>query len=111
MNEMMNSVGIQFQRAINDAFSNEVLPKIQNAFKAGSGHVTRKGWDVPTEGPETYIEDYRIDKTRSNSRSEPVRKRLTEDYTDQAYDTWFMRNLHICELFDATFDSMRFLVS
>ena len=89
MDEMMNSVGVQIQRAINDAISDQVLPLIQNAFKAGSGHVTRKGWDVPAERPETYTEDYRIDKTRINSNSEPVRYRLNEDCNDQACD-----NLH-----------------
>ena len=44
MDEMMNSVSVPIQRAINDAFSNQVLPQIQSAFKAGSGHVTPKGW-------------------------------------------------------------------
>ena len=86
MDEMMNSVGVQIQRAINDAISNQVLPQVQNAFKAGSGHMTRKGWDVPAERPETYTENYRIDKTRSNSSSEPVRNRLNQDCNDQAYD-------------------------
>ena len=50
MDEMMNSVGGQIQRAINDAISNQVLPQIQNL--AGSGHVTKKGWNVPPERPE-----------------------------------------------------------
>ena len=49
MDEMMNSVSVQIQRANNDAISNQVLPQIQNAFKAGSGHVTQKGWNVPAE--------------------------------------------------------------
>ena len=35
MNEMMNSVIVQIQRAINDAISNQVMPPIQNAFKDG----------------------------------------------------------------------------
>ena len=89
---MMNSVSGQIQRAINDAISNQVLPQIQNAFKAGSGHVTQKGWNVPAERPETNTEDYRNDKFRSNSRSEPVCNRLNDDHTDQAYYTlrsWF----------------------
>ena len=35
MDEMMNSVNVRIQRAINDAISNQVLPQIQNAVKAG----------------------------------------------------------------------------
>ena len=40
MDEMMNSVSVQYQRAINDADSSQVLPQIQNVLTAGSGHVT-----------------------------------------------------------------------
>ena len=40
---MMNNVSVQIQRAINDAISSQVLPQIQNAIMAGSGHVTQKG--------------------------------------------------------------------
>ena len=43
---MINSVSVQIQRAINDAISNQVFPQIQNAISAGSGRVTRNGWDV-----------------------------------------------------------------
>ena len=35
MDEMMNSVGFQIQRAISDAISTQVLPQIQNVFMAG----------------------------------------------------------------------------
>ena len=41
MDEMMNSVGAQLQRAISDAISTQVLPQIQNVIMAGSGHGTR----------------------------------------------------------------------
>ena len=80
MDEMMNSVSVQIQRAINDAISKQVLPQIQNAFKAGSRHVT----------PENNAENYRNDNIRSNSRSRPVRNRLHDDLTDQAYDNSFL---------------------
>ena len=80
MDEMMNSVSVQIQRAINDAISNHVLPQIQNAFRAGSGHVTQKG-NVPAEIPEINYEDIRNDKMRSNSRSEPIRNRLNDELT------------------------------
>ena len=39
MDEMMNSVNVRIRRAI----SNQVLPQIQNAIMAGSGHTTKKG--------------------------------------------------------------------
>ena len=46
MDEMMSSVSSQIQRAINDAINNQVLPQIQNAIIAGSGHETRWGWEA-----------------------------------------------------------------
>ena len=76
MDEMMNSVSVQIQRAISDANSNQVLPQIQNAFKAGPGHVTQKGWNIPAERSEYIAENYRKEKIRSNSRSEFSRNRL-----------------------------------
>ena len=73
MDELMNSFSVQIQRAINDAINNQVLPQIQNAFKAGSGHVTQRGWNLPAERPEYDAEDCGNEKIRSNSRSELVR--------------------------------------
>ena len=70
MDEMMNSVSVQIQRAINDAISNKVLPQIQNVILAGSGRVTRKGWDAPVERPETNPEVQRNLNVRNNSRNE-----------------------------------------
>ena len=69
MDEMMNSVKVQIQRAINDAISNQVLPQIQNAIVAGSGHMTKRGWNVPDERPELNSEVQRNLKTRSNLRN------------------------------------------
>ena len=43
MDEMMNSVSVQIQRAIKDAISSQVLPQIQNALRARSGPLTQKG--------------------------------------------------------------------
>ena len=70
MDEMVNSVSIQIQRAINDAISNQVLPQIQNVVLAGSGRVTRKGWDVSAERPETNPEVQRNLNARNNPRNE-----------------------------------------
>ena len=52
MDDMMNSVSVQIQRAINDAISNQVLPQIQNAILAGPGHMIKNGWNVSVERPE-----------------------------------------------------------
>ena len=41
MDEMMNSVTVQIHSAISDFINNQILPQIQNAIKAASGHVTR----------------------------------------------------------------------
>ena len=70
MDEMMNSVSVQIQRAINDAVSNQVLPQIQNAIMAGSGRVTRKGWDVPAERPVINPEEQRNLNVGNNLRNE-----------------------------------------
>ena len=69
MDEMMNNVSSQILRAINDAINNQVLPQIQNVFMAGSGRVTRKGWDVPPERPKTNPEVQRNLNTRNNLRN------------------------------------------
>ena len=82
----MNSVSIQIQRAINDAISNQLLPQIQNAFKAGSGQATQKGWNVPAERPEYDTEDCRDDRTKCNSKTELMHDFLNYDSTGQAYD-------------------------
>ena len=42
MDEMLNNVGIQIQRAINEAINSQVLPQIQNVMMAGSGRETRR---------------------------------------------------------------------
>ena len=86
MDEMMNSVNVQIQRAINDAISNQVLPQIQNAIMAGSGHMTQKGRTVPAEGPETNAEVLRNEKARKNSKSELVQSRLNDGPIGNAYD-------------------------
>ena len=63
---MMNSVSAQIQRAFSDAISNQVLPQIQNSLKAGTAHVTQKGWNVSTERPEYIAKNYRNENIRSN---------------------------------------------
>ena len=86
MDEMMNSVSVQIQRAINDAISSQVLPQIQNVLMAGSGHVTQKGWNVPAEGPEIDPEVLRSENSRNNLKSERVRNRLIDEPMDNSCD-------------------------
>ena len=70
MDEMMNSVSSQIQRAISDAINNQVLPQIQNVFMAGSGQETRRGWEGSDERPESYSEVQYNAKTRTTLNSE-----------------------------------------
>ena len=89
MDEMMNSVSVQIQRAINDAISSQVLPQIQNVLMAGSGHMTQKGWKVPAERPKKDPEVLRGENSRNNLRRERVRNHLNEESMDNVYDTAF----------------------
>ena len=82
MDEMMNSVSVQIQRAISDAISTQVLPQIQNVIMAGSGHGTRKGWDAPSERPELNSEVQRNLNTKNNSRYEQYENQLNDDYPE-----------------------------
>ena len=86
MNEVMNNVSVQLQRAINDAISSQVIPQIQNAMMAGSGQVTQKEWNVPAERPETNTEVLPNKKARNNSKSELVQNRHNDGPIDNAYD-------------------------
>ena len=86
MDEMMNSVNTQIQRVINDAISNQIIPQIQNALKAGSGHVTQNRLNVPAERPKVNPEDYRSKKTKSNFRSDLTRDCLFDNRQEQAED-------------------------
>ena len=70
--EMMNSVSVQIEMDVNDAISNQVLPQIQNVIMAGSGHMTKKGWNVPAERPKTNTEVLRNEKFEK--RKEKIRK-------------------------------------
>ena len=78
----MTSVSAQIQRAISDAISTQVLPQIQNVIMAGSGHGTRKGWDVPSERPELTSEVQRNLNAKNNLRNEQDENQLNNDYPD-----------------------------
>ena len=82
MDEMMNSLSDQIQRAISDAICTQVLPQIQNVIMAGSGHGTRKGWDVPSERPELSSEVQRNLNAKNNLRNEQDENELNNDYPD-----------------------------
>ena len=70
LDEMVGSVNTQIQRAISDAISNQILPQIQTALNAGSGHVTQNRWNVPPERPEMNPEETYGEKTKKNTRCE-----------------------------------------
>ena len=69
MDEMLNNVGTQIQRAINEAINSQVLPQIQNVMMAGSGRETRRGWEVPVERSEANAEEQRIQNAKADCRN------------------------------------------
>ena len=83
IDETMNSVSVQIQRAINDAISTQVLPQIQNVIMAGSGHGTKKGWDVPSERPEPILEVQRNTNAKSNLKNGQDGDQLNNDSPNQ----------------------------
>ena len=90
MDEMMNSVSVQIQRAINEAISSQILPQIQNAVMAGSGQLTKERWNVPAERPEGYSEVLQNSEPRNNSKSKQANDRLKDGFTStnsRAYDS------------------------
>ena len=96
MDEMMNSVSVQIQRAINDAISNQVLPQIQNVILAGSGRVTRKGWDVSAERPKINSEVQRNLNARNNLRNEQDEGHQSGDFpSHNVHDRNFCENFKI----------------
>ena len=82
MDEMMNSVSVQIQRAISDALSTQVLSQIQNVIMAGSGHRTRKGWGAPSERPELISEVQRNLNAKNNLRNEQEENQLNNDFPE-----------------------------
>ena len=46
MDGLMSSVGIRIERAISEAITEQVLHQIQSFLRAGSGHMTQKGWNI-----------------------------------------------------------------
>ena len=83
MDEMMNSVNVQIQRAISDAISTQVLPQIQNVIMAGSGHGTRKGWDALFERPEPISEVQRNSNAKNTLRNGQDQDHLNSEFPNQ----------------------------
>ena len=95
MDEMMNSVSVQIQRAINEAISSQILPQIQNAVMAGSGQSTKGRWNVPTERPEGYSEILQNSELRDNSKNKQANDRPKDGLTStnsRAYDNGILTN-------------------
>ena len=112
MDEMMNSVSVQIQRAISDAISTQVLPQIQNVIMARPGHGTRKGWDALTERPELNSEAQRKLSAKSSLRNEQYENQLNNVYPEpNTHDIQFWRNRRVYILQRASFDSSSFKYS
>ena len=89
MDEMMNSVSVQIQRAINEAISSQILPQIQNVVMAGSGQLTKGGWNVPAERPEEYSEVLQNLEPKNNSKNKQANDRPKDGVpstNSRAYD-------------------------
>ena len=98
MDEMMNSVSVQIQRAISEAMSNQILPQIQNALMADSGHMTKERWNVPAERPEGYSEVLRNSDYRNNLKSKTLGDRQKDGFIlsdTRAYDSKITRSTHL----------------
>ena len=70
LDEVMSSVNNQIQRTISDAISNQILPQIQTALNAGSGHLTPNRRTVLSERPEINSEETYGEKVKKNTRCE-----------------------------------------
>ena len=88
LDDMMCSVNSQIQRAISDAISNQVLPQIQSALSAGSGHMTQNRWDIPSERPEINSEGLQNTNPKDSSTSKHNHDHQNDGGTNlNAYDT------------------------
>ena len=98
LDDMMCSVNSQIQRAISDAISNQILPQIQSALSAGSGHSTQSRWNVSSERPEVYSEGLQNGNPKDSSTSKPNFNRQNDGGVDiNAYDT-FLKNFRLAHL-------------
>ena len=96
LDEMMGSVNTQIQRAISDAISNQILPQIQTALSAGSGHLTQNRWHVPSERPEMNPEETYGEKTKKNTKTEQRNDYQSGSQPNlRAYDFYMYININI----------------
>ena len=92
LDDMMCSVNSQIQRAISDAISNQVLPQIQSALSAGSGHMTQNRWDIPSERPEINSEGLQNINPKDSSTSKHNHDHQNDGGINlNAYDTHYPR--------------------
>ena len=91
----MSSVNTQIQRAISDAISSQILPQSQTALNSGSGHLTQDKWNVTSERPEVNSEKFSNEKSRGNSRSEPIRDRPNDSFSYLPFLHLFLQITHL----------------
>ena len=104
LDDMMCSVNSQIQRAISDAIGNQILPQIQSALSAGSGHLTQNRWNVPSERPEVNSEGLQNINPKDSSASKLNCNRQNNGIVDpNAYDrstfSVLQQNSAICSKF------------
>ena len=87
MNGLINSVSLQIQKAISEAFNEQVLPPIQASLRSGSGKMPQKGWNVGIERPEYRTGGFFNRKVRSSSRDEFPRNPVFDDDEEESHYT------------------------
>ena len=78
----INRLSSELNSRISREMDEMMLPQIQNVMMAGSGHGTRKGWDVTSERPELISEVQRNLNAKNILRNEQDENQLNNDFPD-----------------------------
>ena len=97
MGDFMSTVSSQIQRAINEAISDQILPKIHSTLRSGQGRMSERRWEVPDRGQGCRSEEALDRRFRSNSgdRDEFPRFPNRNEDLESTHDT---RRLEKCIL-------------
>ena len=88
MNDLMNIVSSQIQKAISEAFNEQVLPQIQATLRSGQGQGLSEGWNVPVERQDNRSEGAFNRKFRSSSRGEFPQNLMRKEVEEERYDEY-----------------------
>ena len=83
---LMSSDSMQFQRAINEAIKEQVLPQIRASFMSLNEQQPQKGWNFPAERPERKSENASNRNIRCSSRDELPQSLNDSDDEDETHD-------------------------